>query len=264
MRFLQVAATAILAANIHTSALQPAADSAFQNGVLIFAASSLKTALDAMTVPVKQATGISMRVSYASSAVLARQIEDGAPADVFVSADTDWMDYVDTRHLLRPNTRVNLVGNALVLIAPKDRPVSLRITPGFTLLAALGRGRLAVGETSAVPAGKYARAALMHLGVWTSVQSRLAPAENVRAALRLVSAGEAPLGVVYATDAAADPSVVVVDTFPTDSHPPIVYPAALVSRRGAETTRGAAVLAFLRSEQASALFRRYGFTTFAR
>jgi molybdate transport system substrate-binding protein len=259
MRFLPAVATAILAATMHAAAAPPDADAAHQGGVLIFAASSLKTALDAMTVPVQQATGISIRVSYASSAVLARQIENGAPADVFISADTDWMDYVDTRHLLRPNTRVNLLGNALVLIAPKDRPVSLRITPGFSLLAALGRGRLAVGETSAVPAGKYAKAALMHLGVWTSVQSRLAPAENVRAALRLVSAGEAPLGVVYATDAAADPSVVVVDTFPADSHPAIVYPAALVSRKGAETTRGPAVLDFLRSAQASAICRHYGF-----
>lgn len=231
-------------------------------GVLIFAASSLKTALDAMTSPVRQATGVAIRVSYASSAVLARQIENGAPADLFISADTDWMDYVDTRHLLQPGTRVDLLGNALVLVAPKSEPVSLTIAPGFNLAGALGRRRLAVGETTAVPAGKYAKAALMRLGVWTSVEARLAPAENVRAALTLVSRGEAPLGIVYATDAAADPSVVVVDTFPANSHPAIVYPAALVARRGAASTStpAAAVLAFLRSTQATAIFKQYGFT----
>lgn len=237
--------------------------------VLIFAASSLKTALDALAEPIRQATGVVATVSYASSAVLARQIEAGAPADLFISADTDWMDYAESRHLITPGSRVNLLGNALVLIAPAhltqgggttatDERKALTIAPGFPLAAALGGGRLAVGETTSVPAGKYAKAALQRLGVWASVEGRLLPAENVRAALSLVSHGEAPLGIVYATDALADPGVGVVGTFPAGSHPAIVYPAGLVARGGAGA---ATVLAFLKTPAALAIFRRFGFTT---
>ena len=225
--------------------------------VLIFAASSLKTALDAMAEPIRQSTGVVIKVSYASSAVLARQIEEGAPAEVFISADTDWMDYVDTRNLIKKDTRVDLVGNQLVLVAPAGKKLPLKIGPGFKLAEALGSGRLAVGDPASVPAGKYAKAALASLGVWASVEKKLLPAENVRAALTLVSGGDAPLGIVYATDAFADPGVVVVDTFPPSSHPAIVYPAAVVSRGGAGA---AAVISFLKSPAAMAIFHKFGFT----
>jgi len=224
--------------------------------VLVFAAASLKTALDALVEPARMATGLTMRVSYAGTPALARQIEEGAPADIFISADVEWMDYVDARRLLEPGTRVNLLTNRLVLIAPKREPVSLRIAPGFDLAGALGTGRLAVADPAVVPAGKYARAALEALGAWTAVLGRLAPAENVRAALLLVSRAEAPLGVVYRTDAVADPSVAVVGLFPEDTHPPIVYPAALTARAPAEAAR---VLAFLGSDAAAAEFTRQGF-----
>lgn len=225
--------------------------------VLIFAASSMKTALDAMAEPIKQATGVTIKVSYASSAVLARQIEEGAPADLFISADIDWMDYVDTRNLIKKASRADLVGNDLVLIAPAGAKVAIKVGPGFGLAAALGNGRLAIGEPVSVPAGKYAKAALTNLGVWTSVEKKLLPAENVRAALTLVSGGEAPLGIVYKTDAMADAGVVIVDTFPVNSHPAIVYPGAVISRGGA----GAAeVLAFLKSSAAMTIFKRFGFS----
>lgn len=225
--------------------------------VLIFAASSLKTSLDAMSGPILESTGVKISVSYASSAVLARQIEEGAPAEVFISADKDWMDYADARGLIKKNTRVNLLGNELVLIAPAGRKSPLAIAPGFDLAGALGGGRLAIGDPASVPAGKYAKAALTSLGVWSSVEMKLAPAENVRAALMLVSRGEAPLGIVYKTDARVDPTVTVVGTFPAATHPAIVYPAALTSRGG----RGAAdVLAFLGSPGATRIFQQFGFT----
>lgn len=225
--------------------------------VLVFAASSMKTALDAMAEPIQRTTGVAIKVSYASSAVLARQIEEGAPADLFISADTDWMDYVETRNLIKKGSRADIAGNELVLIAPAGARVNLKIAPGFALAAALGNGRLAIGEPMSVPAGKYAKAALTSLGVWAGVEKKLLPAENVRAALTLVSRGEAPLGVVYKTDAMADAGVVVVDTFPADTHPAIVYPGAVVSRGGA----GAAeVLAFLRSPAALTIFKRFGFS----
>lgn len=224
--------------------------------VLVFAAASLKTAVDALVEPARQATGLTMRVSYAGTSALARQIEEGAPADIFISADVEWMDYVDARGLLKAGTRTDLLTNRLVLIAPMREPISLRIAPGFDLATALGTGRLALADPAVVPAGKYARAALEKLGVWTAVANRLAPAENVRAALLLVSRAEAPLGVVYRTDAVADPGVAVVDIFPEDTHPPIVYPAALTARATADAAR---VLAFLGSEAAAAEFSRQGF-----
>ncbi len=225
--------------------------------VLIFAASSLQTALDDLAEPIRRATGTPVRMSYAASSALARQIAEGAPADLFISADLDWMDYVAGRNLIRPDSRVNLAGNRLVLIAPRDRPVTLAIAPGFALAKALGSSRLAVADPAAVPAGKYARAALVTLGVWDSVASKIAAAENVRAALLLVSRGEAPLGIVYATDARADPGVHIVDTFPVTSHPAIVYPAAITATASSGAT---AVLAFLKSDAAWPAFDRQGFT----
>ncbi len=224
--------------------------------VLVFAAASLKTALDALVEPAEAAAGVAVRMSYAGTPALTRQIEAGAPADVFISADVDWMDYAESRGLLKAGSRVDLLTNRLVLVAPRAEPVTLRVAPGFNLAEALGKGRLAVADPAVVPAGRYARAALESLGAWDSVASRLAPAENVRAALLLVSRAEAPLGIVYRTDAAADPAVVVVDTFPETAHPPIVYPAALTARASA---RAARVLAFLRGPEARAEFTRQGF-----
>ncbi len=224
--------------------------------VLIFAAASLQTALDALTPAITQATGVSIKTSYAASSALARQIENGAPADLFISADLDWMDYLAQRRLIRAESRVNLLGNDLVLVAPAARKVSLAVGPNFGLAAALGTGRLALADPAAVPAGKYAREALTNLGVWESVMTRLAPAENVRAALLLVSRGEAPLGIVYRTDALVDTGVAIVSQFPDLSHAPIVYPAALTS---ASAVEAANVLAFLRGAVAQAMFERQGF-----
>jgi molybdate transport system substrate-binding protein len=241
------------AASGHPAAQRP-------NEVLVFAAASLKTALDTLAPVMERAVGVRMRTSFAATSALARQIEAGAPADVFVSADLDWMDYLAERRLVRSETRVNLLGNRLVLIAPRQRPVRLTIGPGFPLAAALGGdGRLAVADPRHVPAGRYAKAALESLGVWSSVASRLAPAENVRAALLFVARGESPLGIVYHTDALAEPDVVIVDTFPASSHPSIVYPAAITSATA--NPAAADVLAFLRSPTARAAFERLGFST---
>lgn len=235
-----------------------AAQSARPSGdVLVFAAASLQTALDELIEPAKRATGATIRVSYAASSALARQIESGAPAQLFISADLDWMDYLAGRHLIRQDSRVNLLGNRLVLIAPRSRPVKLTIAPGFALAAALGSSRLALADPASVPAGKYARAALTRLNVWDAVANRIAAAENVRAALLLVSRGEAPLGIVYRTDAMADAGVVVVDTFPETSHPPIIYPAALTPGASPAAAR---VLEFLTTDAAWSVFARQGFT----
>jgi molybdate transport system substrate-binding protein len=239
------------------AALLTVASPVQEGPVLVFAAASLKTVLDALVEPAHRATAMTVRVSYAATSALARQIEEGAPADLFISADVEWMDYVEARGLLGPDTRVDLLTNRLVLVAPRSEPVTLAIAPGFALAEALGgRGRLAVADPSVVPAGKYARAALTSLGVWSSVSARLAPAENVRAALLLVSRAEAPLGIVYRTDALADPDVTIVDTFPEPTHPPIVYPAALTARASTGAVR---VLGFLRSATARAEFERQGF-----
>lgn len=224
--------------------------------VLIFAAASLKNVLDDLAAPCKQATGVGYKTSYAASSTLAKQIAEGAPADLFISADLEWMDDVAKRNLIQAETRVNLIGNDLVLIAPKASTVTVKIAPNFGLAAALGTGRLAVGDPGAVPAGLYAKAALTSLGVWNSVSSRLAPSENVRAALLLVSRAEAPLGIVYRTDALADSSVRIVDVFPESSHPPIVYPAALTTRASAAARK---VLDYLRGPAARAVFDKQGF-----
>lgn len=225
--------------------------------VTIFAAASLRTALDEVMVSCEAATGVPSRASYAATSALARQIEAAAPADLFISADTEWMDYVAARGLIKPDSRIDLLGNELVLVAPATRSLKLAIGPGFGLAAALGDGRLAVADPASVPAGKYARAALESLAVWPEVASRLAPAEDVRAALRLVARGEAPLGIVYRTDAAADPDVLVVGAFPASSHPPIVYPAAMTRRAGYAAAR---VLACLAAPASMPAFARWGFT----
>ncbi|MBA4757358.1 molybdate ABC transporter substrate-binding protein [Sphingosinicella sp.] len=197
-------------------------------------------------------------LSFAGSSALARQIEAGAPADLFISADEAWMDRLEQRSLLAPGSRRVIAGNRLVLIAPSDSPVKLRIAKGFPLARALGSGRLAMADPAAVPAGRYARAALEALGVWAAVEPRVVRSENVRATLALVERGEAPLGIVYATDAAASRKVRVVGVFPASSHPPIRYPAARL--RTAKAKDAPAFLAFLGSRQARVIFARHGFS----
>jgi molybdate transport system substrate-binding protein len=225
-----------------------------QARVLVFAAASMKNALDEVVADAP----VTAIASYASSSALAKQIAAGAPAQVFISADLAWMDYLEQRNAIRKQSRRNLVGNSLVLIAPAGSPAQVSIAPGFPLARLLGDGRLALGDPGHVPAGLYARAALESLGVWDSVKGRLAPAENVRAALALVARGEAPLGIVYATDAAAEAKVRVVGTFPAGSHPPIVYPAALTAK--AAGANAEAFLAFLGSPAARRIFEKHGFT----
>jgi len=225
--------------------------------LLVFAAASLTNALDALGPAYTQETGQPVKFSYAASSALARQLEAGASADVFVSADLEWMDYAQSRNLIDRTTRRDLLGNQLVLIAPANSDVKLAIEPGFALAKALGaRGRLATGDPDYVPVGKYARQALTSLGVWGDVADRLVRADNVRTALAFVARGEAPLGIVYNTDAKIEPGVRVIGTFPEKSHLPITYPVAVT--RGAHA--GAARFAeFLRGPAARAKFTQLGF-----
>lgn len=227
--------------------------------VTVFAAASLKNALDEALSLFTQATANKTAVSYASSSALAKQIEQAAPADVYVSADVDWMDYLTGKGLVVASTRSNLLGNRLVLIAPAGSTAALEIKPEFDLAAAIGESKLATGEVRSVPAGKYAKAALKSLGVWEAVVSKVAPMENVRAALALVAQGEAAFGIVYETDAKAEPKVKVVGRFAPDTHPPIVYPIAMTT--GAASPEAAeSLLAFLRTPAAAAVFSKHGFT----
>ena len=226
-------------------------------GLTVFAAASLKEALDEAAAAYRRQTGVPVRVSYAASSALARQIEQGAPADVFFSADLEWMDYLQQRNRLDVATRRSLLGNRLVLIAPRASKARVDLNRPATLLAALGGGRLAVGQTRTVPAGKYAKASLESLSLWSGVRPRLAESESVRAALMLVARGETPLGIVYASDAKAEPGVRVVATFPEDSHPPIVYPVAAL--RGARAAQAARFVQWLASPAADALFTKRGF-----
>lgn len=239
-------------------ALLPAAWAQDTSVVTVFAAASMTNALQDLGDMFTRESAIPVRFSFASSAALARQIETGAPADLFVSADTDWMDYLQQHHLIQPASRHDLVGNELVLIAPATSTLELKIAPHFALAAALGRGRLAIGDPDSVPAGRYARQALDALGVWSSVEPRTVNAESVRAALAYVDRGEAALGIVYETDALIDKNVRVVDVFPADTHAPIVYPAALTRSASPEADR---FLRFLRSPAASVIFKEYGFLT---
>jgi molybdate transport system substrate-binding protein len=226
--------------------------------VTVFAAASLGDVLEEIGEAYTRQSRIPVRFSYAASSALARQIESGAPADVFISADEEWMDYLAARRLIQADTRADVAGNALVLVAPAGSKLQLRIAPHFALAEALGsRGRIATGDPDSVPAGKYARAALLSLGVWDSVADRIVPAENVRSALHFVSLGEVPLGIVYATDARGDGKVRIVDVFPADTHDPITYPAAATNRGDAAA---AGFVQFLRGTSAQAIFREYGFT----
>jgi molybdate transport system substrate-binding protein len=240
-----------------TPAGQAAAPGSSRAGsLLVFAAASVTDALQQIDGAFSAQTGIAVEASFAASSVLAKQIEAGAPAQVFLSADREWMDYLEQRGRLQGGSRRDLLGNELVLIAPADSALQLKIAPHFALLAALGDGRLASGDPDSVPAGLYARAALTRLGVWAQVADRLVRAENVRAALMYVARGEAPLGIVYQTDARAEGRVRVIDVFPADSHPPITYPLALTAGAGADAARYAA---FLTSDAARDVFVGRGF-----
>lgn len=227
------------------------------DAVLVFAAASLKDALDEISRAYERDKGSRIVVSYGASSALARQIENGAPADMFISADLDWMDYLETRKLIRIGSRRNLLRNRLVLIAPSASTARVKIAPDFPLAAMLGNERLAMADPDAVPAGKYGKAALEALHVWKDVRAKLAPAENVRAALALVSRGETPFGIVYRTDALVDKKVRIVGEFPAASHASIVYPAALTA--GGKGRTAADFLAYLASPAARAVFEKYGF-----
>jgi molybdate transport system substrate-binding protein len=229
-----------------------------QETLTVFAAASMKNALDDVDAAFMQKTGIKVAASYAASSALMKQIEAGAPADIFVSADLDWMDYGARKSVIKDDTRIDLLGNRLVLIAPKDSKISnLTIAPGVDFAALAGEGRVVTGEVRAVPVGRYAKAALQKLGLWQQVGPKLAMTENVRAALVLVGRGEAPLGIVYETDAKVDPRVKIIGVFPDDSYPPIIYPAAATMQA---KPAAADYLGFLTSSVARAIFERYGFS----
>lgn len=252
MKFLRMVACALAA-----SLLAAAAHAA---PVTVFAAASLKNALDEVGAEYEKSGG-EARFSYAASSAIARQIEQGAPADIYVSADSDWMDHLAQRQLIVASSRRDLLTNRLALIAPANTKTALTIRRGMPIAAALGSSRLAVAGPE-VPAGKYAKASLTALGVWDSVSGRLAQAENVRTALQYVARGESPLGIVYDTDAKAEPRVRIVGLFPEGTHPKIVYPAALVA--GSKNPDAARFLAFMSSPRAAAVFRKHGFTVIRR
>jgi molybdate transport system substrate-binding protein len=224
----------------------------------IFAAASLKTALDKVSAAWTADTKKDTVISFAASSALAKQIEAGAPADVFISADTSWMSYLSDKKLVAADGVINLLGNEIVLIAPKDSKIEAKLEKGVDLAALLGDGKLAMADVKAVPAGKYGKAALESLGAWAAVEAKVAQAENVRAALKLVATGEAALGIVYVTDAHAEPAVKVVATFPAESHPAIIYPAAVVA--GSKNADAAGFVTFLQSPKALDIFKAEGFT----
>lgn len=261
IRVLKMAAI-ILAASLSVALANSRAIAARAEPVTVFAAASLKEAIEQVASAWKAAGGTEIRFSFAGSSALARQIEQGAPADVFLSADLKWMDYLAEARLIRTDTRVNLLGNRLVLVAPRDSTVTASIAENFPLATLLGDGRLAMANVDSVPAGTYGKAALEKLGVWESVKDRVAQAENVRAALLLVSRGEAPLGIVYETDAKVEPGVRILDCFPETTHPAIIYPAALTT--DSNNPRAVDFLAYLRGADAHAIFAAAGFSVLAR
>jgi molybdate transport system substrate-binding protein len=250
-----VAAALAMAVTGHPAAAQ-------QNSIIVFAAASMKNALDDVDAAFSKKSGVKVVASYDASSALIKQIEAGAPADVFVSADLKWMDYGVQKKVINNDTRVNLLGNTLVLIAPKDSKIgNVTIGPGFDLAKLAADGRIATGDVRAVPVGIYAKEALEKLGAWASVEPKMAMTATVRAALILVARGEAPLGIVYSTDAKVEPGVKILATFPENTHPPIVYPVAATANAKPGT---AAYLAFLRSSAARTIFERYGFAVLAK
>ncbi len=231
---------------------------AAQDSLTVFAAASLKNALDDADAAFSKATGIKVTASYEASSALAKQIEQGAPADAFISADLAWMDYASKHKLIKPDTRFNLLGNKLVLIAPKGSKLDhVVIAKGFDIAKLAGNGRIAIADVKAVPAGRYAKAALTSLGAWTAAEPKLAQAENVRATLAFVARDETPLGIVYATDAKIEPKVKIVGVFPDGSYPPVTYPVAATAAGKPAAVR---YLQFLRGGAAKAIFEKYGFS----
>jgi molybdate transport system substrate-binding protein len=238
-------------------ALLSAPGKASADEITVFAAASLTNALNEAGKAFEQKEQHTVRLSFASSSTLAKQIENGAPANLFLSADLDWMDYLDQRKLIADGTRTNLLGNRLVMIAPADSALKVDLKPGIDLAAFLSGGLLATGDPDHVPVGKYAKQAFEKLGAWKAIEGRIARADSVRAALALVERAECPLGVVYATDAAASAKVKVVGFFPEDSYPPIVYPAALV--KGNDTPAARRLMEFLKSSAVKPIFEKHGF-----
>jgi len=224
--------------------------------LLVFAAASLTNVLGDLSTSWTSTSGVQIKLSFAASSVLARQIEAGGRADLFISADQEWMDYLAQRGLIDKRSRRNLVGNQLVLIAPADSKIDLKIAPGFDLLGALKGGRLATGDPDTVPVGRYARSSFVSLGVWDDLADRLVRADNVRSAMMFVSRGEVPLGIVYITDALVDKNVRIVDTFPDGTHAPITYPGAAMKSARPEAT---AFLTYLGGSEALATWKKYGF-----
>jgi molybdate transport system substrate-binding protein len=249
--FLSLIAAAALTAGFAVSAKA--------QEITVYAAASMTDALEAIAVPLR-AKGVAAKFAFGSSSTLARQIENGAPADVFVSADEEWMNYLAMRNLIVADSRKNFAGNDLVLIAPADKPIKIEISRATDFPALLGpQGRIATGDPAHVPVGRYAKAALENLGLWNAVGNRIAGAENVRVALTLVERGEAPLGIVYGTDAKTSPRVAIVGVFPAGSYPPVTYPAAIVAKRDTKPARG--FIAFLVSAEGKAILQRFGFST---
>jgi molybdate transport system substrate-binding protein len=251
-KLIQVFASAVLVA------FGNHADAQDKQPITVFAAASLTDALNEVNAAYTKAKGAEVRASFAASSALARQIEAGARADVFFSADVEWIEYLQQRQLLEPATRKNVLGNRLVLIAPLDSKAALNIRANFPLAATIGKSRLATGDPDSVPVGRYAKSALMYLGVWDSVQDRVVRAENVRVALAYVARGEAAFGIVYETDALIEKKVRVVDAFPANTHAPIVYPLALL-KTASPAARDYA--AFVAGKESAAIFSKYGFSS---
>jgi molybdate transport system substrate-binding protein len=224
----------------------------------VFAAASLKNALDDVNAAFTKDTGLKVTASYAASSALAKQLESGAPADVFISADLNWMDYSQAKNLIKADSRYNLLGNKLVLIAGKDSKLNdVKIDQGFDIAKLAGDGRIAVADVKAVPAGLYAKAALEKLGSWAAAEPKLAQAENVRATLAFVSRGETPIGIVYETDAKVDPAVKIIGYFPESSYPPVTYPAAATANAKPDAQK---YLNYLKGSASKAVFEKYGFS----
>jgi molybdate transport system substrate-binding protein len=230
----------------------------YAGDITVAAAASLSDAMTEAGKVFKADTGNTVHFSFAASSTLAKQIESGAPVALFISADEDWMNYVDTKGLVASGTRTDLLGNSLVLIEPADRADQVEIGPGFPLASLLGHGKLAMGEPSSVPAGKYGREALTSLGVWDSVSAKVVSADSVRSALAFVQSGETPFGIVYGTDAAVTKQVRVAGTFPASSHKPITYPVAVI--RAGDSADARAFLSFVKGPKCRDIFTRYGFT----
>jgi len=240
--------------------LIPAVQAADSDTLTVFAAASTTNAMNDIGKVFAEKGKGTIVPSYAASSTLAKQIENGAPANVFVSADEPWMSYLEERKMIEPGSRFNLLGNKLVLIAPSGSSINkVEIGPKMDLARSLGDGKIATGDPDHVPAGKYAKAAFEKLGVWKEIEGKLARAADVRGALTLVERGEAPLGIVYSTDAAISPKVKVVGVFPEGSHPKIVYPTALIA--GKATPAAKSFIEFLKTPEAKAVFEKYGFMT---